>query len=387
MYADLKDDLAIIYFFNNKLEFCCFPFIQAENQTESTLILHWVPNVTICRNPKSLDSPVGGSPRNSALIDNSSQNGTPNASPPNQDKIHELATGSSPGNSDRCSDAQNIDLLPIKEGSGNEPNSTDLGNESPVGNINTDSQSSPPVSKELVTDSHLSTCTSGIYSDDSINKTLTTAGTGAVATSTSEPRIIVSSTSSTSVEDNTSSSDGLDDFVVVSPDDITDSLDQSDKKSATFSMTEPILGIPPRPSSKSSTLDSRCSARRPLTLSLSSSTHRTNNDDSDCDEETASISSGSTGGPDSERSFSPTSASEISSMCDVISLTETAESIAETHNLLFPEVSRLRQEAGQGSRSSSPTPSRPSVFSVNLGMCIVKSAHSLVLRICPGLLT
>ena len=81
-------------------------------------------------------------------------------------------------------------------------------------------------------------------------------------------------------------------------------------------------------------------------------------DDLHINSDELSVSSGSTEGPDSDRSCSPTS--DVISMCDVISLTETAESIAQSHNLLFP--------TDQNDGSTSPShPPRPSVFSVNLG--------------------
>lgn len=302
---------------------------------------------------------MSGSPRNSSLIDS----GTPSDSPPTQDlHMSELVLEHSTEQSvTNPPDTLQTDInrlstdkdLPHEDCNASKSNTADNDDECLK---NTQDIYS---STEQRVDSQLSTCTSGICSDGSIDKRLTDADSRS-----SEPRATVSSTSSTSVEDNTtSSSECLDDFVVVSPDDFTESIVKTD---SCLSMAEPVLGYP-EPKSKSSTLDSRRSAMRPLTLSLSSSTHRTKNDSDDDD--TASISSGSTGGPDSDGSFSPTSASEISSMCDVISLTETAESIAETHNLLFPEVSRLKQEAGHGSRSSSPTPTRPSVFSVNLGEC------------------
>lgn len=75
-----------------------------------------------------------------------------------------------------------------------------------------------------------------------------------------------------------------------------------------------------------------------------------------------SISSGSTGGPDSDRSSLLGSMSDLSLKCDVISLTSTSESIAETHNLLFPSpvVSRVQQ-------NGESLPLKPSVFSANLG--------------------
>lgn len=118
-------------------------------------------------------------------------------------------------------------------------------------------------------------------------------------------------------------------------------------------------------SSKASTL-----TRRPDILSLT--THASTHDPSLICDDDISIGSGSTGGPDS-RSCSPMS--DVLSLCDVISLTETAERIAESHNLLFPADSSAVSAASNGAdRSPSHLP-KPGVFSVDLGK---NSATSLV---------
>lgn len=215
--------------------------LQCDGCTDSTLILHWVPNITIKRNPNSIDSPVGGSPRHSDV------------DPDSDSHISHL----------------------ILSAAGGKPSSDSI-------------QSSD-------------TCVTKSKGSD-----------------ISDSKDIISSLSTSHTLDGTN-------HKVLT----TSSLDD-DERSTSNKQSDTLL------------LDDL---------------HIT----SDCDD-TISISSGSTGGPDSERSCSPTS--DVLSICDVISLTETAESIAQSHNLLFP--------VDKTDGSVSPTHlSRPSVFSVNLGKQVI----------------
>ena len=104
--------------------------------------------------------------------------------------------------------------------------------------------------------------------------------------------------------------------------------------------------------------------KHPLSLSVSS-TYAAAAADADNDD-AASTCSGSTSGPDSERSSSPSYISDLSSMCDIVSLTATAEAIAEARNLLFPS------SAGSPNSNGTTSP-KPTVFSVNLGKLHLKS--------------
>lgn len=114
--------------------------------------------------------------------------------------------------------------------------------------------------------------------------------------------------------------------------------------------------------------NSTCSNhKRPLSLSISSTiTYGTCALSDSTDKDDSSVSSGSTGGPDSDGSVSPSSVSSLSLMCDVISLISTSESIAESHNLLFPSSAIPAVHNGSDS-----IPAKPSVFSVNLGKSVV----------------
>lgn len=94
-----------------------------------------------------------------------------------------------------------------------------------------------------------------------------------------------------------------------------------------------------------------------------------------------------TEGPDSERSFSPASLSDISSICDVLSLTETAESIVESRNLMFPTNGLPLESSAHSKNSMSPSTSdtsivtSPGVFSVNLGRCLSISFRYLIIGV------
>ena len=101
--------------------------------------------------------------------------------------------------------------------------------------------------------------------------------------------------------------------------------------------------------------ENRDSHKRPTTLQIPSDKIHTSPQHDDVDN--VSTCSGSTSGPDSSRSVSPSTISDLSSMCDIISLTATAEAMAQNRSRLFPSKDTYTE----------PTSPEPSVFSVNLG--------------------
>ncbi|KAF6039399.1 TBC1D16 [Bugula neritina] len=261
-------------------------------QTDSTLILHWVPNMTIRRNPKSVDSPVRTPPRASSatnLIDFDSD-------------------------TENTSTSQSTSL------------SASLTNHS--------AHSCKQITKdETLTQEH---------SDENLYEL--------------SVKYVPSQSSSNSDNMEGSieiSTEKLVDFSSSGQEDLSDKLDElgidgNDQKVMTSNKPLNLESIQQSLLLKSSTEQEEWCG------------------DADSD-------SSLTEGPDSERSFSPASLSDISSICDVLSLTETAESIVESRNLMFPTNGLPLESSAHSKNSMSPSTSdtsivtSPGVFSVNLG--------------------